>query len=69
LIGARGLEKQFRPEGVLANHEWFMGDYVDTHFYSISRDDCYAEEWPPLLWESIETLGDVVDWIAATQAG
>jgi acyl carrier protein len=26
-------------------------------------------EWPPQLWESIETLGDVVDWIAATQAG
>lgn len=26
-------------------------------------------EWPPQLWESIETLGDVVDWIAATQTG
>ena len=22
-------------------------------------------EWPPQLWDSIETLGDVVDWIAA----
>jgi RimJ/RimL family protein N-acetyltransferase len=44
LIGARGLERQFRPEGVLENHEWFMGEYVDAHFYSISRDDFYADQ-------------------------
>lgn len=39
---SRGMQRLFKYEGVLTDHEWSLGQYWDVHFLSLPREHFYA---------------------------